>query len=102
MILNSNGRSLARLRVLHMERQDVVNILEGRLCIQCYDNEINEDFVESIINAIECDDLEIDDLIPSSHYKDNYLITLGIDANDDDAVPDDEAAEETLLAERRE
>lgn len=59
-VLTPEARAYAWAVYASMPREDLVNILEKQLCIQCYDKETDNDFVESIITGIEAGDIELD------------------------------------------
>jgi hypothetical protein len=40
-----------------MCRAEIVDILEGQACIQCYDYESREELVAALIDSIECGDV---------------------------------------------
>jgi hypothetical protein len=86
MKLNNNGRELVRHRMGKMDRQDIVDLLEGRLCVACYDEEtVEDDFAPSFSDSVDAGDVEIDDLPAVGDHWEQMLLLYGIDADDEDA-----------------
>jgi hypothetical protein len=79
MELNSHCIAIIRLRIKNMSRQEVVDILQNRLCIQCYDNEtVDNDFIPVIIQSIVDGGLKMSDL-PNTGCRMEKLNQAAID-----------------------
>ena len=64
-----------------MEREALVEILEGQLSIQCYDHEDTDTLAESVVVSVEAGDIEFDwshDTAKASS-RSNYHLWLDIE-----------------------
>ena len=49
-------------RVMAMDRKQLVEVLEGRCCIQCYDHETLGVLRDALQDCIRCGDISVEDL----------------------------------------
>ena len=49
-------------RILALDRKQLIEILEGRCCIQCYDHESLTVLREALQDCVRCNDISIEDL----------------------------------------
>jgi hypothetical protein len=71
--LTQPARDLIAFRIRNTSREELVQILEGRLSIQTYDHETVNDFVPSLLDSIEIGDISHDEIPATGGYQEQRL-----------------------------
>ncbi len=82
MQLNNHQTAIVHIRINWMDYADIFKLMQDRLGMQCHDSDnINEDIVPAVIQAIESDDLDFSELPETGtdaekhHQEESDLIT---------------------------
>lgn len=65
-----------------MEREEMVEILEGQLCVACYDEETKYDLVPAMVDSVEARDLDFDWSIGAAKVQSHYIYMLWLDIDE--------------------
>lgn len=76
--LSEEARKYAIASISEISREEMVSLLEGIGCA-CYDDEPEEDFVESIVDSIEAGDIEFEWSIWEAKSKSHSTYMLWLD-----------------------